>query len=142
MPVSPGQSGGPLLNVRGEVIGIAVAAHADGQCCALPIKAARKISDDILEFGQAQHPWVGLNVSECSPTVDPVASDQRQVFVEEVYSNTPAAAAGFCNGDILVSITSNEVRRSRMSSIRCSIITSAIKWSSRCVGMDWSRKLS
>ena len=110
--LSPGQSGGPLLNVRGEVIGIAVAAHADGQCCALPIKAARKISDDILEFGQAQHPWVGLNVSECSPTVDPVASDQRQVFVEEVYSNTPAAAAGFCNGDILVSITSNEVRRS------------------------------
>ncbi len=110
--LSPGQGGGPLLNVHGEVVGIAVAAHADGQCCALPSNAARKISEDILEFGQAQHPWVGLNVSECSPAVDPVASDQRQVFVQEVFSNTPAAAAGFCNGDILVSITSNEVRRS------------------------------
>ena len=110
--LSPGQGGGPLLNVHGEVVGIAVAAHADGQCCALPSNAARKISEDILEFGQAQHPWVGLDVSECSPAVDPVASDQRQVFVQEVYSNTPAAAAGFCNGDILVSITSNEVRRS------------------------------
>lgn len=110
--LSPGQSGGPLLNVRGEVVGIAVAVHADGQCCALPMKAARKISNDILEFGQAQHPWVGLNVSECSPAVDPIESDQRQVFVQEVYSNTPAAAAGFCNGDILVSITSNEVHRS------------------------------
>jgi S1-C subfamily serine protease len=109
--LSPGQGGGPLLNAHGEVVGIAVAAHADGQCCALPINAARKISGDILEFGQAQHPWVGLDVSECSSAVDPLESDQRQVFVQEVYSNTPAAAAGFCNGDILVSITSNEVRR-------------------------------
>jgi S1-C subfamily serine protease len=107
--LSPGQSGGPLLNVHGEVVGIAIAAHADGQCCALPIRAAHKISEDILAFGQAQHPWVGLEVSECSPTA---GSDERQVFVQEVFSNTPAASAGFCNGDILVSITTNEVRRS------------------------------
>jgi len=107
--LSPGQGGGPLLNVHGEVIGIAVAVHADGQCCALPINAARKISADILEFGQAQHAWVGLGVSERSPAVE---SNLRQVFVQQVYSNTPAAAAGFCAGDILVSITSNEVRRS------------------------------
>ncbi len=110
--LSPGQGGGPLLNVHGEVIGIAVAVHADGQCCALPINAARKISADILEFGRAQHPWVGLGVSERSPAVDPVESNLRQVFVQQVYSNTPAAAAGFCTGDVLVSITSNEVRRS------------------------------
>jgi S1-C subfamily serine protease len=110
--LSPGQGGGPLLNVHGEVVGIAVAVHADGQCCALPINAARKISKDILEFGQAQHPWVGLGVSERPPAVDPVESSLRQVFVQQVYSNTPAADAGFCNGDILVCITSNEVRRS------------------------------
>ena len=51
-------------------------------------------------------------MSERSPAVDPVESNQRQVFVQQVYSNTPAATAGFCNGDILVSITSNEVHRS------------------------------
>jgi len=106
--LSPGQGGGPLLNVHGEVVGIAVAAHADGQCCALPINAARKISQDILEFGQAQHPWVGLGVSEGQPPADP-ESAERQVFVQQVYSNTPAAVVGFCNGDILVCITSNEV---------------------------------
>jgi serine protease Do len=110
--LSPGQGGGPLLNVHGEVVGIAVAVHADGQCCALPIKAARKVGDDILEFGQAQHPWVGLVVGERSPTVGTAESNLRQVFVQQVYSNTPAAVAGFCNGDILVSIVSNEVRRS------------------------------
>jgi len=55
---------------------------------------ARKISKDILEFGQAQHPWVGLGVSERPPAVDPIESSLRQVFVQQVYSNTPAADAG------------------------------------------------
>jgi len=108
--LSPGQGGGPLLNVRGEVVGMAVAVHADGQCCALPINAARKISQDILQFGQAQHPWVGLGVADRPPAADP-QSIERQVFVQQVYSNTPAAIAGFCSGDVLISITSNEVHR-------------------------------
>ncbi|HVM60944.1 MAG TPA: trypsin-like peptidase domain-containing protein [Verrucomicrobiae bacterium] len=110
--LSPGQAGGPLLNVHGEVIGIAIAEHADGQCCALPINAAHKISQDILAFGQAQHPWVGLRVSERLPAANAAEPGQRQVFVQQVFSNTPAAVAGFHDGDILVTITSNEVRRS------------------------------
>jgi serine protease Do len=110
--LSPGQGGGPLLNAHGEVVGIAVGVHADGQCCALPINAAHKVNEDILEFGQAQHPWVGLVVAEHPLAAGAVDSDQRQVFVQEVYSNTPAARAGFCNGDILVCITSNVVHRS------------------------------
>jgi S1-C subfamily serine protease len=108
----PGQGGGPLLNVHGEVVGIAVAAHMDDQCCALPINAARKISADILEFGQPQHAWVGLGVSERQLSINPTQSNQWQVFIQQIYSNAPAANAGFHEGDILVSITSNEVHRS------------------------------
>jgi len=108
----PGQGGGPLLNVHGEVVGIAVAAHMDDQCCALPINAARKISADILEFGQPQHAWVGLGVSERQLSLNPTQSSQWQVFIQQIYSNAPAANAGFRDGDILVSITSNEVHRS------------------------------
>ena len=104
----PGQGGGPLLNVHGEVVGMAVAVHADGQCCALPINAARKISQDVLDFGQAKHPWVGLVVGDRRLAADS-ESAERQVYVQQVYSNTPAAIAGFCNGDILISITSNQV---------------------------------
>ncbi len=107
--LSPGQGGGPLLNVHGEVVGIAVGIHPDGQCCALPIKAARKVGDDILEFGQAHHPWVGLVVAERPLGAGPLGSTERQVFVQEVFSNTPAAHAGFCNGDVLVCIASNDV---------------------------------
>ena len=107
----PGQGGGPLLNVHGEVVGIAVAAHMDDQCCALPINAARKISADILEFGQAQYAWVGLGISERQLSIDPTQSNQWQVFIKQVCSNAPASNAGFHDGDILLSITSNEVHR-------------------------------
>jgi serine protease Do len=109
--LKPGQGGGPLLNVRGEVVGIAVAAHMDDQCIALPINAARKISADILEFGQPQHSWVGLCISERQLAINPSQSDQWQVFIQQICSNTPAGAAGFRDGDILVSITSNDVHR-------------------------------
>lgn len=110
--LKPGQGGGPLLNVRGEVVGIAVAAHMDDQCCALPINAARKISADILQFGQPQHTWVGLGVSERQLAINPTQSNQWQVFIQQIYSNAPASAAGFRDGDVLVSITSNGVHRS------------------------------
>ncbi len=110
--LSPGQGGGPMLNARGEVIGVAVAAHADDQCYGLPINAAHKIWTDILQFGRPQYTWVGLGVSERQLAVNPTVSNQWQVFVQQIYSNTPAAAAGFRNGDTLVSITSNEVHRS------------------------------
>jgi serine protease Do len=110
--LSPGQGGGPLLNVRGEVVGLAVCAHMDDQCYALPIKAARKVSSDILEFGQPQYAWVGLGVSERSLAINPTKSGQWQVYIQQIYSNSPAASAGFRDGDIIVSITSNEVHRS------------------------------
>jgi S1-C subfamily serine protease len=90
---------------------MAVAAHMDDECCALPINAARKISADILEFGQAQHPWVGLGVSERQLAINPTQSNQWQVFIQQIYSNTPASSVGFRDGDIFVSISSNEVHR-------------------------------
>ena len=79
-------------NVRGEVVGIAVEAHMDDQCFALPINAARKISTDILQFGQPQHSWVGLRVSERQLAINPTQSNQWQVFIQQICSNTPACA--------------------------------------------------
>jgi serine protease Do len=110
--LSPGQGGGPMLDARGEVVGIAVAAHADDQCYALPINAAHKIWVDLLQFGQPQYTWVGLGIAERQLAIDPTVSNHWQVFIQQVYSNTPAATAGFHEGDTLLNITSNEVHRS------------------------------
>lgn len=109
--LSPGQGGGPLFDVHGEVVGIAVAAHMDDQCYAFPINAAKKVVSDILLYGAPQYGWVGLGISERQLTGAEIVSNQWQVFVQQVYSNTPAFAAGFQERDVLLQISSNEVTR-------------------------------
>ena len=108
--LSPGQGGGPLLNSRGEVVGIAVAAHMEDQCYALPINAARKVYSDILQFGQPQRAWVGLGIAEHRQGGAQPGTEQSRVIIQQVYSNAPAADAGFCEGDVLKRIGTNEVR--------------------------------
>ena len=107
--LSPGQGGGPLLNDQGQVVGIAVAAHLDDQCYALPIKAAQKICDDILQHGRPQHAWVGLEVAERGRTNAPAGETEIEVYVQQVISNTPAAEAGFRENDTLERISTNAV---------------------------------
>jgi len=110
--LSPGQGGGPLLNTRGEVVGLVVAAHGDDQCFSLPANAMKKICTDIVNHGAPQYPWVGLDVSEHQFTNTLAGAPQWQVFVREIFSNTPAATAGFQAHDILLSIATNEIHRS------------------------------
>lgn len=105
----PGQGGGPLLNARGEVVGLVVAAHSDDQCYAIPVNAVKKVAADIQHHGQPQYGWVGLNVAE-RQTID--APTRSQVCVKEVIANTPAAQAGFHEQDVLIRICTNEIRRS------------------------------
>jgi serine protease Do len=98
----PGQGGAPMFNSRGEAVGVAVAAHGEDQCYALPISAVNKVAADIRDHGQPQHAYVGLSVTEHA----------GRVFVQEVTSNSPAAVAGFQDGDTLLRICTNEIRHS------------------------------
>ncbi|MCS7049455.1 MAG: S1C family serine protease, partial [Verrucomicrobiae bacterium] len=109
--LSPGQTGGPLLNARGEVVGLVVAAHMDDQSYALPIAAVQKVADDLLEIGQPRHPWVGLDVTEREVPLTLHAGKQYEVSVREVIPNTPAARGGFRERDRIQRIGTNEVRR-------------------------------
>jgi len=111
--LNPGQGGGPLLNARGEVVGIVVAAHLNDQCYALPICAAKKVLADIRQTGQPQHPWVGLEVTERERVVEATATpfSRWQIYVREVMSNTPAARAGFQNQDQIIRLGTNQVQR-------------------------------
>ena len=110
--LSPGQGGGPLLNACGEVVGLVVAAHGRDQCYGLPINAVKKICADILTQGAPQHPWVGLDVSEHPVTTRSAGSPGWEVYIREVFSNTPAATAGFQDRDIVLRIATNEIHRS------------------------------
>src|SRR4029453_13421028 len=67
--INPGTSGGPLLNVDGEVIGInpAIFGGAQGIGFAIPADKVRRIVAELKNFGKVRPAWVGINVVELSP---------------------------------------------------------------------------
>jgi S1-C subfamily serine protease len=94
--VSPGQIGGPLLNTKGEVVGLMVLAVQEGkECYALPANSASRIINDILENGKAKHGWVGVGVIE-GPRTD---GAHKPVIVSNLFRGTPAAQSGLQPGD-------------------------------------------
>jgi len=104
--VSPGQIGGPLLNTKGEAVGLLVLAVQEGkECYALPANSARRIINDILENGQARHGWVGVGVIEGQNA----GEGRRPVIVSNLFRGTPAAKSGLQPGDEVKRIGDQEV---------------------------------
>ena len=100
-----GEAGAPLLNFKGEVVGILVSSVDNGAACyALPIDAAEKIRSDFVRFGEARHGWIGINVAEA-----PEAVDGSRAEFTDIMPGTPAAECGAKAGDILLKVGHTEV---------------------------------
>lgn len=100
LPTQRGEAGAPLLNFKGEVVGVLVSSIDNGSACyALPINAAEKIHSDFVRFGEARHGWVGINVAEAAAPVD----GSRAQFTD-IMPGTPAADCGAKPGDILLQV--------------------------------------
>jgi serine protease Do len=95
--VEPGFGGAPLMNLKGEVVGIIVSGiDGGGACYALPIEAAEKIRMDYVRFGEPRHGWVGANVED---EIEPNGSSH--VRIAELAPETPASQSGLKEGDIV-----------------------------------------
>ena len=71
VPTQRGEAGAPILNFKGEVVGILVSSIENGSACyALPIDAAEKIRNDFVRFGEARHGWIGINVKKRLATIE------------------------------------------------------------------------
>src|SRR5947209_14665750 len=71
LPTQRGEAGAPLLNMKGEVVGIVVSSLENNSACyAVPIEAAEKIRSDFVRFGEPRHGWIGINVSEAAQPVE------------------------------------------------------------------------
>lgn len=100
LPTQRGEAGAPLLNMKGEVVGILVSSLENkSSCYAVPIEAAEKIHSDFVRFGEARHGWVGINVSEAPEPVEGSRAEMTQII-----EGTPAASSGVKSGDILLQV--------------------------------------
>jgi S1-C subfamily serine protease len=111
--VNPGNSGGPLINDRGQVIGINTAirqAPGAGLSFAVPINLARQIAAQILERGYASHPYIGVRLQALTPQlareINATAKDCRLpevngVVVVDVMAGSPAAQGGIKPCDLI-----------------------------------------
>src|SRR5436309_7374886 len=105
LPTQRGEAGAPLLNMKGEVVGILVTSLENNSACyAVPIEAAEKIRSDFVRFGEARHGWVGIDVSEAPKPVEGSCAEMTQIW-----EGTPAANSGIKPGDILLQVGRKKV---------------------------------
>ena len=113
--INSGNSGGPLVNLAGEVVGVNTlvvrgnnsGAAAEGLGFAIPSNTALLISNQIIEKGYFARPYLGVQVQHIDPAVA-VRYDlpvEWGAFVVKVGGNTPAERAGILPGDIIVRIS-------------------------------------
>ncbi|MCP6758890.1 MAG: trypsin-like peptidase domain-containing protein [Fischerella sp. CENA71] len=120
--INPGNSGGPLLNDRGQVIGMntAIIQGAQGIGFAIPINTAQRIADQLIATGEAQHPYLGIQMIGLTPEIkqnlnsDPNSNlsvnEDQGVLVVKVMPNSPAARAGIRAGDVIQKLNGETVK--------------------------------
>ena len=109
--VNPGNSGGALINIRGELIGINTAIMTlsgkyEGFSFAVPSNLARKVVTDLMEYGAVQRGWMGIEIASVTNQI----AEERGlpsvagVFITIVNKESAAFDAGLLGGDVILSV--------------------------------------
>lgn len=127
-PLNPGNSGGPLVNMKGEVVGVNRAKEGDNVGFAIPSNKVKKVADSIIKQGYYNHPWLGITmlpVNEMMVDYMGVTGNASNgVMVIDVVEDGPAYNASFddavieeyngtsiyADGDIIVKVGNKSVR--------------------------------
>ena len=115
--INPGSSGGPLLNLDGEVIGVntAIASNTGGNsgvAFSIPINLAKRVVKQSLEKGAVTRGYLGVQTATSFEAADAASLglDRAQgAWVETVYPDTPAAAAAWTN-DVVLAVDDAPIR--------------------------------
>ena len=112
--VNPGNSGGPLINLQGEVIGINTAISSnsggyDGVSFAIPINMVRSIADQLISTGTVKRSYLGIGLQPLDEKLQ-YYNVQDGVLVTLVNQDTPASKAGVKPRDIIVELAGKKIR--------------------------------
>ena len=114
--VNPGNSGGALVNTKGELVGInaAIASHTgsyEGYSFAIPSNIVRKVVDDLLLYGTTQRGYLGVQIAELTQELaqQEGLENIEGVYVAEVTEGGAAKLAGMKAGDVITSINGKAV---------------------------------
>jgi S1-C subfamily serine protease len=116
--INPGSSGGPLVNLDGEVIGIntAIASHSgsnSGVAFSIPINLVKRVSGQLLEKGAVSRGYLGMQLAQSFEAADALKLGLDRVqgaLVETVYPKTPAEAAGLRTKDVVLQVDNVTIR--------------------------------
>lgn len=116
--VNPGNSGGALVNLAGELIGINTAIATStgtftGYSFAVPSTLVKKVMDDLMKYGAVQRGLLGVNIQNVSPelsdALDKTFPVEQGVYVGGVNENSAGKEAGLREGDIIIGIDGRSV---------------------------------
>ena len=102
-PIFGGNSGGPLVNLQGEIVGINEISM--GLAGAIPADLAKEVAQAIIREGRVRRSWLGLEVQPLLKS----AALERGALVSGTIEGSPAARAGFESGDILLKLGGHDV---------------------------------
>jgi len=114
--INRGNSGGPMVNIQGQVVGINSAIFSPsgtyvGYGFAIPVDLAARVMEDLIEYGRVRRAWLGVEIEEVAPE-DVEAYNLPEVagvLVQAVTDGGPAAGAGLRQGDVLYSVNGTVV---------------------------------
>ena len=119
--INQGNSGGPLFNLEGEVVGVNTAIIAPGQAgsigigFAIPSNAASSVIDQLIKYGETRRGWLGVRIQEVSKEIAEVEKLKKPAgaLVASVGENSPADKAGLKAGDIILEFDGKKINTMR-----------------------------
>ena len=115
--INQGNSGGPLFNLNGDVVGINTAIIAPGQAgsigigFAIPANAAKSVIDQLIKYGETRRGWLGVRIQEVTKEIADVENLKKVkgALVASVGEKSPADKAGIKPGDIILEFDGKEI---------------------------------
>ena len=102
-PIFGGNSGGPLVNLNGEIVGVNEISM--GLAGAIPSELAKEVADAIIKDGRVKRSWIGLDVQPLLKS----SGASRGALVSGTIDGSPAARAGFVPGDIVLRVGAEDI---------------------------------